>query len=110
MTIALTALDLPAHLNHAYSDFRRLGYAIVRAADLSALEEAKLRYELAFCKDHGNIHPRSQRDSAPVEQSESPAQPPTDPALEHIIEHTHTINGIKLKTTIRTQTYVLGDQ
>jgi hypothetical protein len=101
MTIALSTADLPAHLNHTYSDFRRMGYVVVRASDLLALEAAKHQYEQFYLdsnKDHLTLHPRSQRDPAPVEQSDLPAPQHTEPGLEQKIRFLNKENAALLQS------------
>lgn len=77
-SIALFGNDIPKDLPGA-ADLKDRGFALVRITDLLALEVAKQQYELAFLEKSFNIAPRSQRDSAPVEQHIQNARPHTEP-------------------------------
>ncbi len=77
-SIALFGNDIPEDLPGA-ADLKDRGFALVRITDLLALEAAKHQYELAYLENQSKTAPRSQRDSAPVEQHIQNARPHTEP-------------------------------
>lgn len=89
-SIALNSNQVPQ--SYDFFGMRSLGYCLVKTADLLALEVAKQQYELAFLEKSFTTSPRSQRDSAPVEQHIQNERPhtETDRDLHKHIHAQHT--------------------
>ena len=87
-SIALTSDQVPQQ-GYDFFAMRAAGFCLVKVTDLLALEAAKHQYELAYLENQSKTPPRSQRDSAPVEQHLTNERQHTEPDPD-LKKHIHT--------------------